>query len=183
MLMECLSAGRGICLPATASASSKVATFGVVNYAKHRQQFKIPLIKMEGVQDKIVNMLYHSWIIHCSVEFTNQILDSGEKPAVISAIMKQQTTDRSRIVLNDAMDIYAGSGICLGENNFLEPIYRNTPIGITVEGSNTLTRNLIIFGQGLNKSHPYISNILEDILTDDLNKFKKDFNNILSHTN
>jgi acyl-CoA dehydrogenase len=181
MLMECLAAGRGICLPATANASSKVACFGVINYAKHRTQFKLPLIEMQGVQEKILNMVYNTWLIQSSVDLTNEILDSGEKPAVLSAIMKQQTTDRGRDVLNDAMDIHAGSSICLGENNFLEKFYRNTPVGITVEGSNTLTRNLIIFGQGLNKSHPYIFPILDSILDNDENKFKTSFHDMINH--
>lgn len=182
MLMECLAAGRGICLPATANASSKAATYGIFNYAKHRRQFNIPLIKMQGVQEKFIDMLFNTWLIQSGVSLTNDILDSGEKPAVISAIMKQQTTDRARTVLDNAMDIHAGSAICLGENNFLEKFYRSAPIGITVEGSNTLTRNLIIFGQGLNKSHPYIYPILESILENDQKKFEKGFSAILSHS-
>ena len=181
MLMECLAAGRGICLPATANASSKVSTFGVYNYSKHRKQFNIPLVKMQGVQEKLVEMFYNTWLIQCGVGLTNTILDMGEKPAVLSAIMKQQTTDRGRTVLDNGMDIYAGSGICLGENNFIEKFYRSAPIGITVEGSNTLTRNLIIFGQGLNKSHPNIFKVLETILDDDLSKFKVEFNEMLKH--
>ena len=182
MLMECLAAGRGICLPATANAGSKAASFGIFQYIKHRKQFKIPLIKMEGVQEKFLEMIYQTWLIHCSVNLTNTILDNGEKPAVISAIMKQQTTDRSRIVLNNAMDIHAGSAICLGENNFLEKFYKSLPIGITVEGSNVLTRNLIIFGQGLNKSHPHIFPIFESILNNDQDTFNIEFKNILSHS-
>ena len=182
MLMECLAAGRGICLPATAKASSNTATVGVFEYARHRKQFKMPLIKMEGVQQKLANMLYNTWLIHCSVKLTNNLLDSGEKPAVISAIMKQQSTDRARDVLNDAMDIHAGSAICVGENNFLEKFYKSAPIGITVEGSNTLTRNLIIFGQGLNKSHPYIYPVLDTILRDDVSDFKVNLNKIIGHS-
>ena len=182
MLMECLAAGRGVCLPATANASSKASTYGVYHYAKHRKQFKIPLIKMEGVQSKIVNMVYNTWLIQCSVELTNALLDNGEKPSVISAIMKQQTTDRAREVLNDGMDIHAGSAICIGDNNFMEKFYRSAPIGITVEGSNTLTRNLIIFGQGLNKSHPYIYPVLESILENNEKKFEESFSEILKHS-
>ena len=100
---------------------------------------------------------------------TNNICDQGNKPAVISAIMKEQTTERGRKVINESIDIHAGSAICLGPNNFTEKFYRGAPIGITVEGSNTLTKNLIIFGQGLNKSHPHIYNIYESIVNDDLN--------------
>ena len=182
MLMECLAAGRGICLPATANASSKVSTLGVLQYAKHRRQFKMPLIKMEGIQDKLVEMLYHTWVIQSSVKLTNTLLDNGEKPGVISAIMKQQTTERARTVLNHGMDIHAGSAICLGDSNFLEKFYRSAPIGITVEGSNVLTRNLMIFGQGLNKSHPYIYPVLKSILNNDVKDFGIQFTNIIKHS-
>lgn len=182
MLMECLAAGRAVCLPATANASSKVATYGIWNYARHRRQFNIPLIKMEGIQNKLADMAFNTWLIQCSVKLTNAILDSGEKPAVLSAIMKEQTTERGREVLNHAMDIHAGSAICLGENNFLEKFYRSAPVGITVEGSNTLTKNLITFGQGLNKSHPHIFDVYSSILNDDPASFKKHFNRLFSHS-
>lgn len=175
MLMECLAAGRGISLPATANASSKVATFGIYHYINVRKQFKLHLSEMEAIQEKFVNMCFHTWIIQSSVSLTNDILDSGYTPAVISAIMKQQTTERGRIVLNEGMDIHAGSAICIGYNNFMEKFYKAAPIGITVEGSNTLTRSLIIFGQGLNKSHPYIYPILESILNNNVHDFKKHF--------
>tara|TARA_Y100000991_G_C21968713_1_gene348263 strand:- start:161 stop:2071 length:1911 start_codon:yes stop_codon:yes gene_type:complete len=182
MLMECLSAGRGVSLPATANASSKVSSFGIYNYIKVRKQFKLPLANMEAIQEKFNNMIYNTWIIQSSVALTNDILDSGKSPAVISAIMKQQTTERGRIVLNEAMDIHAGGSICLGDSNYLEKFYKSAPIGITVEGSNTLTRSLIIFGQGLNKSHPYIYPILDSILNNDLEKFKINFNGIVKHS-
>lgn len=182
MLMECLAAGRAVSLPAAALASSKVATYGIYNYASHRKQFKIPLIKMEGVNSKLVDMIYNTWVIQSSIHLTNYLLDSGERPSVISAVMKQQTTDRARDVLNNAMDIHAGSAICLGKSNFLEKFYQSAPVGITVEGSNTLTKNLIIFGQGLNKSHPYIFPLMETVLDNDLSEFKKQFKNILKHS-
>ena len=182
MLMDCLSAGRGISLPATANASSKVATFGIINYAKVRTQFNMPLSKMEAIKEKINSMVFNTWIIQSSIDLTNDILDAGNSPAVLSAIMKQQTTERGRIVLNHGMDIQAGGAICLGYSNFLEKFYRAAPIGITVEGSNTLTRSLIIFGQGLNKSHPYIFPILESVLKNEQTEFMKNFMAILNHS-
>ena len=182
MLMECLSAGRGISLPATANASSKVASFGIYHYIKVRDQFKMPLENMEAIQEKFNKMILNTWIIQSSIELTNDILDTGNSPAVISAIMKQQTTERGREVLNEALDIHGGAGICLGYSNFLEKFYRSAPIGITVEGSNTLTRSLIIFGQGLNKSHPYIFEILDSVLNNNIDKFKISFNKIVSHS-
>jgi acyl-CoA dehydrogenase len=182
MLMECLATGRGICLPATANASAKTSTYGIFQYIKHRKQFNIPLIKMEGVANKFCDMVYNTWLIQSSIEMTNNILDQGNKPAVISAIMKQQTTERGRKVINDAMDIHGGSAICLGENNFTEKFYQGIPVGITVEGSNTLTKNLIIFGQGLNKSHPHIYNLYDSIISDDLTSFKINFNKMIKHS-
>jgi acyl-CoA dehydrogenase len=182
MLMDCLSAGRGVSLPATANASSKVATFGVYHYIKAREQFRLSLSKMQAIQEKFVNMMFHTWIIQSSVSMTNDILDEGKSPAVVSAIMKQQTTERARLVLNDAMDIQGGSAICLGTNNFLERFYRSAPIGITVEGSNTLTRSLIIFAQGLNKSHPHIFPLLTSILNNDISSFRTHMNAMIVHS-
>lgn len=182
MLMECLSAGRGVSLPATANASSKVASYGIYHYIKIRDQFRMNLENMEAIQEKFNNIIYHTWVIQSSVALTNNILDSGYSPAVISAIMKQQCTERGRIVLNEALDIHGGAGICIGHSNFLEKFYRSAPIGITVEGSNTLTRSLIIFGQGLNKSHPHIFPVLDSILNDDLSAFKNNFQAIVKHS-
>ena len=181
MLMECLAVGRGVSLPAAASGSSKFATHAIMNYVNIRSQFNMPIGNMEAIREKFVEMYLNTWIIHTSVAFTNHILDGGATPSVITAIMKQQTTERGRVVLNHGMDIYAGSGICVGENNFFTKFYNSSPIGITVEGSNTLTRGLIIFGQGLNKSHPYIFPIYQSIQDNDLAEFKKHFNAMLAN--
>ena len=182
MLMECLAAGRAISLPSSALASSWVSTYGVTGYANIRKQFNIPLSKMQGVQEKLANMTYNSLLIDSALRLSNAILDSGEKPSVLSAIMKQQCTERARKVLDGGMDVYAGSGICLGDNNFMAKFYRAAPVGITVEGSNTLTRSLIIFGQGLNKSHPYIGDIVTNIQEDNKSEFSKNFNAMIKHT-
>ena len=182
MLMECLAAGRGICLPTTANASSKVSTYSMYLYSKHRKQFKMNIIEMEAIQNKLANMFYNTWLINAGIYVTNNLLDQGEKPAVLSAIMKEQTTERARNVLLDGMDIHGGSAICKGENNLMEKFYRSVPIGITVEGSNTLTKNLIIFGQGLNKSHPYIYPVLESIINNDSESFNKNLSDIVNHS-
>lgn len=179
MLMECLAVGRGVSLPATSNGSSKYITYSIFNYINIRKQFNMHIGNMESVREKFIDMYLNTWIIHCSVEMTNNILDSGSVPSVITAIMKQQTTERARNILNHGMDIYSGSGICTGENNFFTKFYNSSPVGITVEGSNTLTRGLIIFGQGLNKSHPYIFPIFESIQNNNINEFKKNFNNML----
>lgn len=179
MLMECLAVGRGVSLPAASSGTSKFVTQSIMNYIDIRKQFNMSIGNMEAVKEKFIDMYMNTWIIHTSVKFTNHILDTGSTPSVITAIMKQQTTERSRNVMNNGMDIYAGSGICTGENNFFTPFYNSCPVGITVEGSNTLTRGLIIFGQGLNKSHPYIFPIFQDIQENDLNGFRTNFNSLV----
>ncbi len=179
MLMECLAVGRGVSLPASANGTAKAITYGVLNYIQHREQFKMSIGNMQGVREKFMEMFYNTWVIQASVDFTSHILDSGAIPSVLTAIMKQQTTERARKVLLNGMDIYAGSAICIGPNNFFTKFYNSSPIGITVEGSNTLTRSLIIFGQGLNKSHPYIYSIFDSLQTNNINKFKTEFNQML----
>ena len=179
MLMECLAVGRGVSLPATANGSSKFITHAIMNYINVRKQFNMNIGNMEAVREKFIDMYLNTWIIHTSVKFTNHILDSGSTPSVVTAIMKQQTTERARAILNHGMDIYSGSAICTGENNFFTNFYNASPVGITVEGSNTLTRGLIIFGQGLNKSHPYIFPIFQSIQDDNLGDFKNNFNKLV----
>jgi acyl-CoA dehydrogenase len=181
MLMECLAVGRGVSLPATANGSSKFITQSIKYYINSRRQFNMNIGDMEAVREKFIDMYINTWIIHTSVKLTNHILDSGKTPSVITAIMKQQTTERARNILNHGMDIFSGSGICTGENNFFTKFYNASPVGITVEGSNTLTRGLIIFGQGLNKSHPYIFPIFENIQENNLTEFKKNFNSLIKN--
>jgi len=181
MLMECLAVGRGVSLPATANGSSKFITQAMKYYINSRKQFNMHIGDMEAVKEKFIDMYINTWIIHTSVKLTNHILDSGKTPSVITAIMKEQTTERARKILNHGMDIYSGSGICTGENNFFTKFYNASPVGITVEGSNTLTRGLIIFGQGLNKSHPYIFPIFETIQENNLVEFKKNFNDLIKN--
>jgi len=181
MLMECLAVGRGVSLPATANGSSKFITQTIKYYINSRKQFNMYIGDMEAVKEKFIDMYINTWIIHTSVKLTNYILDSGKTPSVITAIMKQQTTERARTILNNGMDIYSGSGICVGENNFFTKFYNASPVGITVEGSNTLTRGLIIFGQGLNKSHPYIFPLFENIQDNNLLEFKKNINSLIKN--
>jgi acyl-CoA dehydrogenase len=181
MLMECLAVGRGVSLPATANGSSKFITQTIKYYINARKQFNIYIGDMEVVREKFIDMYINTWIIHTSVKLTNHILDSGSTPSVITAIMKQQSTERARTVLNHGMDIYSGSAICTGENNFFTKFYNASPVGITVEGSNTLTRGLIIFGQGLNKSHPFIFPIFQTIQDTNFAMFRQNFNSLLKN--
>lgn len=182
MLMECLSVGRAISLPACAVGSAKMTLNYVGAYSLYRKQFKTMLADMEGVQEKLASIASETLKITSIQYLTNSILDSGAKPSVISAIMKYETTERSRIVVNHGMDIVAGAGICKGPRNMLANTYQSIPIGITVEGSNTLTRNLIIFGQGLMKSHPHLYNLVKSIEEDDKKVFGKELKNIIKHS-
>ena len=73
-----------------------------------------------------------------------------------TAILKYHNTEMSRRVADDAMDIHGGKGVMRGPTNYLATAYTSLPISITVEGANILTRNLIIFGQGAIRCHPYV---------------------------
>jgi acyl-CoA dehydrogenase len=156
MLMECLAAGRSISLPASSIGGMKMAARASGAYARVRKQFHQPIGRFEGVEEPLARIGAHTWMADAARRFTALAVDLGEKPSVVSAIVKYHATERGRIVINDAMDIHGGKGICLGPDNYLGRHYQHTPIGITVEGANILTRTMIIFGQGAIRSHPYV---------------------------
>ncbi len=156
MLMECLAAGRSISLPASSIGAMKLAARTCGAYGRVRKQFKMPVGKFEGVEEPMARIGAHTYMVDAARKFTALAVDLGEKPSVISAIIKYHATERGRIVINDAMDVHGGKGICLGPDNYLGRFYQQTPIGITVEGANILTRTLMIFGQGAIRSHPYV---------------------------
>jgi acyl-CoA dehydrogenase len=156
MLMECLAAGRSISLPASATGSIKLAARTSGAYGRVRKQFKLPVGKFEGVEEALTRIAGNLYVMDAARTLTAQAVDLGEKPSVISAIVKYHCTERGRIAINDAMDVHGGKGICMGPDNYLARFYQQTPIGITVEGANILTRSLIIFGQGAVRAHPYV---------------------------
>ena len=170
-LMEALAAGRGIALPAGAAGSSKMLCNAVGGYCGIRKQFKTPIGKFEGIQEKLADMAIKTFEIDSMVSLMNCMLDAGERPPIMSAILKQRSTELGRDVVMHSMDIVAGSAICMGSQNFVAPAYLSSPIGITVEGSNTMTRSLLIFGQGLVRSHPRLLNIIHSIQSDNVDQF------------
>ncbi len=156
MLMECLAAGRSISLPTSGVGYSKLAARATGAYARVRSQFKTAIGKFEGIEEALARIGGNLYMMDATRVFTVSGLDLGEKPSVISAIVKYHLTERGRICVNDAMDILGGKGICLGPANFMGRAYQQLPIAITVEGANILTRSLIIFGQGAIRCHPYV---------------------------
>lgn len=156
MLMECLAAGRSISLPSSSTGMLKLAARTTGAYARIRSQFKSPIARFEGVEEAMARIGGHAYVVDAARVMTAGAIDLGEKPSVISAIMKYHATERGRIAINDAMDVHGGKGICLGPNNYLGRAYQQVPIGITVEGANILTRSMIIFGQGAIRCHPYV---------------------------
>jgi acyl-CoA dehydrogenase len=156
MLMECLAAGRSISLPASATGASKLSARSSGAYTRVRKQFKMPVGKFEGVEEALARIGGNLYMMEATRVLTASAVDMGEKPSVISAIAKYHCTERSRSIINDAMDVQGGKGICMGPDNYLARTYQQIPIGITVEGANILTRSLIIFGQGAVRAHPYV---------------------------
>jgi acyl-CoA dehydrogenase len=155
MLMECLAAGRSISLPSSAAAGAK-SLLRNTRYARIRKQFDLPIGKMEGLEEPLARMVENAYVNEAARAVTASMVSRGEKPSVISAIMKYQTTERMRRSLNDAMDLHGGRGVCDGPSNYLQAAYQTMPVAITVEGANILTRSLISFAQGALRSHPYL---------------------------
>jgi acyl-CoA dehydrogenase len=156
MLMSALAAGRGISLPSLAAAGAAFAAHTSGAYARIREQFHVPIGRFEAIQERLGRMAATAYLLDAARRLTCAGIDNGHKPAVVTAIMKSQATDRLRVVVNDAMDIHGGKAVQEGPLNYLGSLYRALPIGITVEGANIVTRSLIQFGQGAIRSHPYL---------------------------
>lgn len=192
MLVECLSVGRAISLPSLGVAGGKLAALRTGAYARIRKQFGLPIGKFEGVQEKLAMIAGYAFIMEAARDLTLQAIDRGEKPGILSAINKYHITEMNRQVIDAAMDIQGGSGICLGPNNVIGQIYKSIPISITVEGANILTRNMIIFGQGLMRCHPYVQEAVSAVqhnnkelfgmvLRDHVKSFFKNFGRSVFH--
>lgn len=166
MLVECLSVGRCITLPSGATGTARYALGWTGGFARIRRQFNLPIAEMEGVQEPLARIASLTYISQAAVMQTANMVDHGEKPAVPSAILKSQLTEFQRSLLADAMDIHGGKAVTLGPRNYIGIGYSANPVAITVEGANIMTRNLMIFGQGAIRCHPYV---LEELAAKDAN--------------
>ncbi len=175
MLMESLAAGRGISLPASSAGGVKLVYRVASAHAKVRRQFGLPIGMFEGIEEPLARIGGFNYLIEAARVYTCGGLDRGAKPAVVSALMKYNTTELGRQVINDGMDILAGNGISRGPRNLLAHGYIATPIGITVEGANILTRTLMIFGQGAIRCHPYAYKEINALAQGDVQAFDEAF--------
>ncbi|MHC5126820.1 acyl-CoA dehydrogenase [Pseudomonas inefficax] len=156
MLMNCLSVGRSISLPAVGTGAAKYTSLVTGQYARIREQFNVPLAAFEGIQESLARIGGNAWLMDSARLLTTKAVDLGEKPSVLSAILKYHLTERGRECIRHAMDVHGGKGIIMGPNNYLGRNWQGAPIFITVEGANILSRNLMIFGQGAIRCHPFV---------------------------
>jgi acyl-CoA dehydrogenase len=171
MLMECLAAGRSISLPGSNTGMQKLTARAVGAYARVRYQFKTAIGRFEGVEEALTRIGANTYLSDATRIMTAGAIDLGEKPSVVSAIVKYHVTERARQTVNDGMDVIGGKGICLGPQNFLGRAYQQIPVGITVEGANILTRSLILFGQGAVRCHPHVMDEMNAAQKGDLDAF------------
>lgn len=175
MLMECLAAGRGISLPATSVGGAQLVARAVGAYSAVRQQFGLAIGRFEGIEEPLARIAGLTYLLEAVRMFTCGGLDGGARPAVVTAIAKYQSTELWRQVINDGMDVLGGAAISRGPRNLLANPYAGTPIGITVEGANILTRTLMVFGQGAIRCHPYAYREVEAIQSGDVAAFDRAF--------
>lgn len=173
MLMEQLAGGRAVSLPAGAVGGAKAVAAATGAYSMVRQQFGIPIGRMEGVEDKVGKIAALSYLLEASRVFGCSALDAGQEPPVTSAILKAYTTELSRQLITDGMDVFSGAGVMQGPNNILGIGYSTAPVGVTVEGANIMTRSLIVFGQGAIRCHPHALEVVHGVEQGDVAKFRK----------
>jgi acyl-CoA dehydrogenase len=181
MLMECLAAGRGISLPAQSTGGSKLASRVVSAHGIIRRQFGVSVGKFEGVEEPLSRIGASTYALEAMRRYCLGAIDKGIKPGVITAMQKYYATEMGRRNINDAMDIMGGAGISMGPRNVLAEIYIATPIGITVEGANIMTRTLIIFGQGALRAHPFAYAEVKAVDARDVKAFDKAFWGHIGH--
>ncbi|HET7437113.1 MAG TPA: acyl-CoA dehydrogenase [Thermoanaerobaculia bacterium] len=181
MLTESLAAGRGVSLPAQSTGGAKLATRVISAYASVRKQFGLPIGKFEGIEEPVARIAGFNYLLEAMRRYTLGAIDKGIKPAVVTAMAKYNATEIGRKIVNDAMDVAGGSGISRGPRNLLAHFHIATPIGITVEGANILTRTLIIFGQGALRAHPYALAEVNAIAARDLRAFDAAFWGHIGH--
>jgi acyl-CoA dehydrogenase len=181
MLMECLAAGRGISLPAQATGGAKLISRVVSAHGVIRRQFGLSIGKFEGIEEPMARIGATTYALEAMRRYTLGALDKGIKPGVITAIQKYYSTEMGRVAINDGMDIMGGAGISLGQRNLLAEMYVATPIGITVEGANIMTRTLIIFGQGALRAHPFAYEEVRTSQAGDLKGFDRAFWGHIGH--
>lgn len=179
MLVECLSAGRGISLPALGTAIGHLTTRTTGAYAYVRKQFGMSIGKFEGVAEAMGRIGGLTYLLEATRTLTTTSLDMKEKPGIVTAIAKYHMTEIARTILNDSFDIHAGRAIQDGPMNYLAKHYLGIPVAITVEGANILTRNLMIFGQGATRCHPYVLKEMEAAANPDSEQGAKEFDSLL----
>jgi len=166
MLIECLGAGRGVSLPALATAAGEMCYLTVGAYARIRRQFNMPVGKFEGVQEATAEIAAGAYTLEAMRQLVTRGLEEGA-PSVLTAMAKYHATERMREIVNHGMDVVSGRAIQQGPRNFLAPVYAALPVAITVEGANILTRSLMIFGQGSIRCHPFLLDEMETLQEDD----------------
>jgi acyl-CoA dehydrogenase len=179
MLMSALAAGRGISLPSLSAAGAAFCAHITGAYARIREQFHVPIAKFEAIQERLGRIAATAYLLDGARRMTCAALDDGHHPAVVTAIMKSQATDRMRVAVNDAMDVHGGKAIIEGPLNYLGSLYRGVPIAITVEGANIVTRSLIQFGQGAIRCHPYLLKEMQALEESDKEKGLDAFDEVL----
>ncbi len=180
MLVECLSIGRSISLPACGTANSLFNSVTASAYSLIREQFKLSIGNFEGIEEQLANIIGTAYAANSTRQFTVAAVDAGIKPAVASAISKYHLTEMGRDSINRSMDIHAGKAIIMGPNNYIAKGYMGIPVGITVEGANIMTRSLLIFGQGMMHCHPYLRKLYETLSENKGITSIKQFDSLLS---
>jgi len=181
MLMESLAGGRMVSLPATAVGGIRTVAAATGAYSMVRQQFGLPIGRMEGVATPIGRLNALAYMTEGARVLGCTAVDDGIDPPVVSGVMKAYTTELARQSATDAMDVFSGAGVMQGPNNIIGRGYCSAPVAITVEGANIMTRTLMVFGQGAIRCHSHALNVVHAVENDDAKAFSKGMRGWIGH--
>ena len=146
--MSTLDGGR-IGIAAQALGIAQGAYEAAVDYAKEREQFNAPIAQLQAIQFKIAEMATKLRAARFLVYSAAELKEHHEPYGMEAAMAKKYASDVCLEIVNDALQIFGGSGYLKGMA--VERAYRDAKICTIYEGTNEI-QNVVIASNILGKA-------------------------------
>ncbi|MBE6905909.1 MAG: acyl-CoA dehydrogenase [Ruminococcaceae bacterium] len=138
--MKVLTASRPI-IAASSLGIAQLARDLAVQYAKERVAFGRPISHKQMIQEKLANIEMLIEAARGVVYQSTALLDAGVKCNKEAAIAKCFATETVGKVVDDALQIHGGYGLC--DEYLISKLYRDVRVTRIIEGTNEIQRVVI----------------------------------------